>query len=57
MITLRDFLSLLKNDIKCTIVNDRYTEMSKTMLQEEYIGLDNPVQEYQIGNNEIYVWI
>lgn len=54
--TLRNFLNALSNDIECTIVNDRYLEMAKTILNEEYIGLDDDVEKFEIKDNKLFIW-
>lgn len=55
--TLRDLLRTLGNDIECEIVSKKLTDMAKSILQEEYCGLDSDVEKFEIKDNKLYVWI
>lgn len=55
--TLRNFLTALSHDIECTIVANKYTEMAKTILKEEYIALDDVVEKWDFEDGKLLVWV
>lgn len=55
--TLRNFLNALSHDIECTIVTNKYTEMAKTILKEEYTSLDDVVEKWDFENGKLLVWL
>lgn len=55
--TLRNFLNALSRDIECTIVTNKYTEMAKTILKEEYIALDDAVEKWDFEDGKLLVWL
>lgn len=55
--TLRNFLNTLSHDIECTIVTNKYTEMAKTILKEEYIALDDAVEKWDFKDGKLFVWV
>lgn len=55
--TLRNFLTALSHDIECEIVTNKYTEMAKTILKEEYIALDDAVEKWDFEDGKLLVWV
>lgn len=55
--TLRSFLSALSHDMECMIVTNKYTEMAKTILEEEYIALDDMVTKWDFEDGKLLVWL
>lgn len=55
--TLRNFLTALSHDIECEIVTNKYTQMAKTILKEEYIALDDVVEKWDFEDGKLLVWV
>lgn len=55
--TLRNFLTALSHDIECEIVTNKYTQMAKTILKEEYISLDDVVEKWDFEDGKLLVWV
>lgn len=55
--TLRNFLTALSHDVECEIVTSKYTEMSKAILKEEYIALDDVVEKWDFEDGKLFVWV
>ena len=55
--TLRNFLTALSHDIECEIVTNKYTQMAKTILKEEYIALDDVVEKWDFKDGKLIVWV
>lgn len=55
--TLRNFLTVLSHDIECEIVTNKYTQMAKMILKEEYIALDDVVEKWDFEDGKLLVWV